>query len=172
METRVLIHLELVLKPVETNGFANQDTCPVLNEIPWPVLHGGMCSYPMKEEQDLFQAIDILVPNGFSVCLACVMIGIPHQYYSRFKSALQSADDLKGVIHSSTRKPMAQLESYTLVAPVSWQSFAITWISSFLRQENKEFRLTAIWCSMRLVACSHPSGVKTWMQGRRPLFAL
>ncbi len=33
METLVLIHPELVLKPVETNGFASQDTCPVLNEV-------------------------------------------------------------------------------------------------------------------------------------------
>jgi hypothetical protein len=50
--------------------------------------------YSIKEKQDIVQAVWMLVANGISVCQACPMVGLPNQYYYRFKQAVKTADDL------------------------------------------------------------------------------
>jgi hypothetical protein len=44
---------------------------------------------------DIVQAVWTIVANSMSVRQACAMIGLPHQYYYRFKKAIKTADDLE-----------------------------------------------------------------------------
>jgi len=52
-------------------------------------------SYSIKEKRDIVQAVQTLAANGVSVHQACSMVGLPHQYYYRFKKAVKTADDLE-----------------------------------------------------------------------------
>ena len=49
----------------------------------------------MKEKHKLVQAIRTLVSNGISICQACPLLRLPHQYYYRFKKVVQAVDELK-----------------------------------------------------------------------------
>ena len=52
-------------------------------------------SYSIKEKRELVQAIHTLVSNGVSIRRACPLLGLPHQYYYRFKKVVQATDELE-----------------------------------------------------------------------------
>ena len=52
-------------------------------------------SYSIKEKRELVQAICTLVSTGVSLRQACLLFGLPHQYYYCFKKAVKTADDLE-----------------------------------------------------------------------------
>ena len=52
-------------------------------------------SYTIKEKRELVQAIHTLASNGVSIRRACPLLGLPHQYYYRFKKAVEVADELE-----------------------------------------------------------------------------
>jgi hypothetical protein len=52
-------------------------------------------SYSIKEKCELVQAIHTLVSNGVSIRRVCPLLGLPHQYYYRFKKVVQAADELE-----------------------------------------------------------------------------
>ncbi len=52
-------------------------------------------SYTIKEKHKLLQAICTLLSKGVSICQACPLFGLPHQYYYHCRKAVKAADDLK-----------------------------------------------------------------------------
>ena len=52
-------------------------------------------SYTIKEKHELVQAICMLASDSVSICRACPLLGLPHQYYYRFKKAVEVADELE-----------------------------------------------------------------------------
>ena len=82
-------------------------------------------SYSIKEKRELVQAIRTLVSNGVSIRRACPLLGLPHQYYYRFKKVVQAADEvdasgrmlppmlifkgtMNGCTHVSSRRTLAK----------------------------------------------------------------
>ncbi|KAL3800202.1 hypothetical protein HJC23_001123 [Cyclotella cryptica] len=66
-------------------------------------------SYTIKEKQELVQAIHTLLSKGFSIHQTCPLFGLPHQYYYRFKKAVNKAvDDLE---KANSGKHVSQAEN-------------------------------------------------------------
>ena len=49
----------------------------------------------MKEKRENVVAIGALVAEGASRRQACLMVGLPHNYYPRFKKVIKKLDDLE-----------------------------------------------------------------------------
>ena len=77
----------------ENGHLAHQENGPIDNHGPNGVTILRR-SYSIKEKRDIVQAVWTLVANGVSGCQACLMVGLPHQYYYRFKKAVKTTDDL------------------------------------------------------------------------------
>ena len=52
-------------------------------------------SFSVKEKHECVVAIDALVAEGASCRQACSMVGLPHNYYPRFKKVIKKIDDLE-----------------------------------------------------------------------------
>ncbi len=52
-------------------------------------------SYTIKEKREFVQAICTLASNGVSIRQACPLLGLPHQYYYRFKKMVEAAGELE-----------------------------------------------------------------------------
>ena len=52
-------------------------------------------SFSVKKKHEYVVAIDALVAEGASCRQACLMVGLPHNYYPRFKKVIKKLDNLE-----------------------------------------------------------------------------
>jgi hypothetical protein len=86
----------------ELNHIGHQEEGLNLN----PVVRVSRRPYSVKEKRDIVQAVWTIVANDMSVHQTCAMIGLPHQYYYRFKKAINLQMTSRRVMFSFTTSSM------------------------------------------------------------------